>query len=364
MLNKKVEDQIYVISTLKIKNPTLSDSGNYTCIIPRTLKSKRALSHSSKIFQVKNDKKQHILFVKEGDNFQWVMYFEGYPKNLKHTFYDPYRNALLRKDKRVSTSYVYEDGKLSLTIKRVTAEDFGNYSVKLEAPNGSYDENYAILIVNATPKVEFGDTPSFASCWQRYLYHRPSSLHSQSTNANRMSSGGSIQIAQKALLPHKLEKDTGPLNRYKSVVSLRPSTSGELLCEVRNDLGFNSTRMYLNVSDKTAPFLVKVRTENGLVNLTRQGTSKTIEVIEGDSIDLECSSLNFLFDKLTFNYSGNVFSCDTELSSARCSRTENISLGNNGSYKCMAENRVTKAAETISFRISILGEARNRAYNN
>ncbi|RXG59026.1 hypothetical protein Avbf_18802, partial [Armadillidium vulgare] len=27
---------------------------------------------------------------------------------------------------------------------------------------------------------------------------------------------------------------------------------------------------------KTAPFLVKVRTENGFVNLTRQGTSKTI----------------------------------------------------------------------------------------
>ncbi|RXG67080.1 hypothetical protein Avbf_16665, partial [Armadillidium vulgare] len=88
------------------------------------------------------------------------------------------------------------------------------------------------------------------------------------------------------------------------------------------------------LTDKIAPFLVKVRTENGFVNLTRQGTSKTIEVIEGDSIDLECSSLDFLFDKLTFNYSGSIFPCDTELSSAWCSNTTNIALGNDGSYKC------------------------------
>ncbi|RXG55344.1 Vascular endothelial growth factor receptor 1 [Armadillidium vulgare] len=314
-------------------------------------------------FQIKDDKKQHILFVKEGDNFQWVMYFEGYPKNLKHTFYSPYRDALLHKDKRVSTSYVYEDGKLSLSIKRVTAEDFGNYSVKLEASNGSYDENYAILIVNATPKVEFGDTPSLLPAGKDISItafilaftirkHQPNVtwwLYSDCPEGI-----GSCDKNNGTVLTHKLKKDTGPLNRHKSVVSLRPSTSGELLCEVRNDLGFNSTRMYLNVSDKTEPFLVKVRTENGLVNLTRQGTSKTIEVIEGDSIDLECSSLNFLFDKLTFNYSGNILSCDTKLSSAWCSRTENIALGNNGSYKCMAENRVTKAAETISFRISIV----------
>ncbi|RXG68601.1 hypothetical protein Avbf_01262 [Armadillidium vulgare] len=149
-------DNTYAISTLKIKNPTLSDSGNYTCIVKQgnsSVSDTKNIEVKKSIvpfvqFQIKDDTKQHILFVKEGDNFQWVMYFEGYPKNLKHTFYDPYRDALLHKDKRVRTSYVYEDGKLSLRIKRVTAEDFGNYSVKLEAPNGSYDENYAILIVN------------------------------------------------------------------------------------------------------------------------------------------------------------------------------------------------------------------------
>ncbi|KAB7494224.1 Vascular endothelial growth factor receptor 1 [Armadillidium nasatum] len=387
----RFSDKNYAISSLIIKNPSLSDSGNYTCIVEqgdssvsdiKNIEVKKSIVPFVQ-FQVKNDTKQHILFVKEGDNFQWVMYFEGYPKNLKHTFYNPYRNALLQKDKRnslkcygnqrnhfflkhstnlfyvhiysiifmvlvkdiiifllaflfqVSTSYVYEDGKLSLSIKRVTAEDFGNYSVKLEAPNGSYDENYAILIVNATPKVEFGNTPSLLPAGKGISItafilaftinkHQPNVIWRLYSDCPE--GIGSCDKTNGTMLSHKLEKDTGPLNRYKSVVSLLPSTSGELLCEVRNDLGFNSTRMYLNVSDtilidKTAPFLVKVRTEKGSINLTRLGTSKTIEVIEGDNIDLECSSLNFLFDKLTFNYSGNIFPCDTKLSSAWCSNT-------------------------------------------
>ncbi|RXG54108.1 hypothetical protein Avbf_13013 [Armadillidium vulgare] len=149
-------DNTYAISTLKIKNPTLSDSGNYTCIVKQgnsSVSDTKNIEVKKSIvpfvqFQIKDDTKQHIHFVTEGDNFKWVMYFKGYPKNLKYTFYNPHRISLLHKDKRVRTSYVYEDGKLSLRIKRVTAEDFGNYSVKLEAPNGSYDENYAILIVN------------------------------------------------------------------------------------------------------------------------------------------------------------------------------------------------------------------------
>ncbi|RXG55566.1 hypothetical protein Avbf_17398, partial [Armadillidium vulgare] len=62
--------------------------------------------------------------------------------------------------KIANASYIYEEGKLSLSIKRVTVEDFGNYSVRLEAPNESFDENYVMLVVNGIPKAQFSEIPS------------------------------------------------------------------------------------------------------------------------------------------------------------------------------------------------------------
>ncbi|RXG54919.1 hypothetical protein Avbf_11651 [Armadillidium vulgare] len=97
-------------------------------------------------FKEKNDSMVHKKIVNDGDDFLWDMQFEGYPRNLTYTFYNPYGKLFLLKDKRANASYVYEEGKLSLSIKKVTAEDFGNYSARLEAPNGSYDENYVMLI--------------------------------------------------------------------------------------------------------------------------------------------------------------------------------------------------------------------------
>ncbi|RXG69103.1 hypothetical protein Avbf_14819 [Armadillidium vulgare] len=111
-------------------------------------------------FKDKNDSMVHKKIVNDGDDFLWDMQFEGYPRNLIYTFYNPYGELFLHKDKRANASYVYEEGKLSLSIKRVTVEDFGNYSVRLEAPNGSYDENYVMLVVNGTPKAQFSEIPS------------------------------------------------------------------------------------------------------------------------------------------------------------------------------------------------------------
>ncbi|RXG68045.1 hypothetical protein Avbf_10594, partial [Armadillidium vulgare] len=140
-------------STLLIKNASLSDSGQYC---PKPL-LKIELSSNIDVkenivqfvkFKNKNDSMVHKKIVKDGDDFLWDMQFEGYPKNLIYTFYNPYGDLFLHKDKRAKASYVYKEGKLSLSIKRVTAEDFGNYSARLEAPDGSYDENYVMLVVN------------------------------------------------------------------------------------------------------------------------------------------------------------------------------------------------------------------------
>ncbi|RXG60426.1 hypothetical protein Avbf_18705, partial [Armadillidium vulgare] len=138
------------ISTLLINNASLSDSGQYVCKISVL----NLFESNVKNIEVKenvvqfvkfNDSVVHIKIVNDGDDFLWDMHFEGYPRNLIYTFYNPYGDLFLHKDKRANASYVYEEGKLSLSIKRVTAEDFGMYSVRLEAPNGSYDENYVML---------------------------------------------------------------------------------------------------------------------------------------------------------------------------------------------------------------------------
>ncbi|RXG70834.1 Vascular endothelial growth factor receptor 2 [Armadillidium vulgare] len=164
------------ISTLLIKNASLSDSGQYDC----TISVLNLLESNVKNIEVKenfvqfvkfkhnNDSMVHKKIVNDGDDFLWDMQFEGYPRNLIYIFYNPYGDLFLHKDKRdyllillqANANYVYEEGKLSLSIKRVTVEDFGNYSARLEAPNGSYDENYVILVVNGIPKAQFSEIPS------------------------------------------------------------------------------------------------------------------------------------------------------------------------------------------------------------
>ncbi|RXG52299.1 Vascular endothelial growth factor receptor 2 [Armadillidium vulgare] len=143
------------ISTLLIKNASLSDSGQYVCTISvlnlfesnvKNIEVKEKNIVQFVKFKDKNDSKVYKKIVNDGDDFLWDMQFEGYPRNLIYTFYNPYGDLFLHKDKRANASYVYEEGKLSLSIKRVTVEDFGNYSVRLEAPNGSYDENYVMLV--------------------------------------------------------------------------------------------------------------------------------------------------------------------------------------------------------------------------
>ncbi|KAB7503045.1 hypothetical protein Anas_09397, partial [Armadillidium nasatum] len=158
-------------STLLIKNSSLSDSGQYVCTISvlnlfesnvKNIEVKDNIVQFVK-FKDKNDSMVHKKIVNDGEDFLWDMQFEGFPSNLIYTFYNPYGEFFLHKDKRfinfhlyisnvnndylliplkAKASYLYEEGKLSLSIKKVTAEDFGNYSVRLEAPNGSYDENY------------------------------------------------------------------------------------------------------------------------------------------------------------------------------------------------------------------------------
>ncbi|KAB7500278.1 hypothetical protein Anas_13246, partial [Armadillidium nasatum] len=97
--------------------------------------------------------------------------------------------------------------------------------------------------------------------------------------------------------------EIGPLNRYKAVFSIRPSTSVKLWCYVRSGRYFGTAETYLNVSDKTAPLLVTVHTEYAFVNLTRPGTLETINATEGDNINIACFALGFLYYNNSFNSS-------------------------------------------------------------
>ncbi|RXG52767.1 hypothetical protein Avbf_09335 [Armadillidium vulgare] len=146
---KEFRNRSLFISILIIKNASLSDSGQYVCTVSvlnllESNTTKNIEIHENVV--VKFLEKNESINVFEGENFIWNLRFEGYTKNLKYTFYNPHGNLFVHKNKRVNVNY-FEKGLLRLSIEKVTIEDFGNYSVRLEAPNGSYDENNVMLIV-------------------------------------------------------------------------------------------------------------------------------------------------------------------------------------------------------------------------
>ncbi|KAB7500559.1 hypothetical protein Anas_13004, partial [Armadillidium nasatum] len=199
-------------------------------------------------FKDKNDSMVHKKIVKDGEDFLWDMQFEGYPRNLIYTFYNPYGDLFLHKDKRANASYVYEEGKLSLSIKKVTVEDFGNYSARLEAPNGSYDETYVMLVVNGKPKVRFSEIPSVLPSDKNFTitlfilaFHlnKPEPDVSCFLGSNCSIRFDFCRLTQISNQSYRLEKDFGPPNRYKLVLSLLLPSSRMLYCDVfnGNDVG-------------------------------------------------------------------------------------------------------------------------------
>ncbi|RXG56568.1 hypothetical protein Avbf_09610, partial [Armadillidium vulgare] len=158
-------------------NASLSDSGQYVCTVSvlnllesRTTKNIEIHENVVVKFLDKNESIKNIREVIEGKNFIWNLRFEGHTRNLKYTFYNPYGNLFVHKDKRLFTDHLFLSievnvtysgkGLLRLSIENVTIEDFGNYSVRLEAPNGSYDENNVMLIVLSSLKLQFSEIPS------------------------------------------------------------------------------------------------------------------------------------------------------------------------------------------------------------
>ncbi|RXG53861.1 hypothetical protein Avbf_15397 [Armadillidium vulgare] len=132
---KEFRNRSLSISILKIKNASLSDSGKYVC----TVSVLNLLgSSTTKNIEIHENVVEKISFGTYGS--------KDTLRNLKYTFYNPNGNLFVHKDKRVNVTYL-EEGVLRLLINKVTLEDFGNYSVRLEAPNGSYDENNVMLIV-------------------------------------------------------------------------------------------------------------------------------------------------------------------------------------------------------------------------
>ncbi|RXG54454.1 hypothetical protein Avbf_10924 [Armadillidium vulgare] len=150
---KEFRNRSLFMSILIIKNVSLSDSGQYVCTVSvlsllESNTTKNIEIHENVVvkFLDKNESINNIQVVNEGENFIWDLRFKGYTRNLNYTFFNPNGNLFVHKDKRVNVTYL-EEGGLRLLINKVTLEDFGNYSVRLEAPNGSYDENNVMLIV-------------------------------------------------------------------------------------------------------------------------------------------------------------------------------------------------------------------------
>ncbi|RXG53425.1 Vascular endothelial growth factor receptor 2 [Armadillidium vulgare] len=315
---KEFRNRSLFISILIIKNASLSDSGQYVCTVSvlnllPSLTTKNIEIHENVVikFLDKNESINDTQIVHEGENFIWNLRFEGHTRNLKYTFYNPYGNLFVHKDKRVNVTYS-EKGLLRLSIENITIEDFGNYSVRLEAPNGSYDEKNVMLIVITSLKTQFSKIPSLLPNDKNInvtLFITLPHFNESQPDVSCKFEGCPIEMDfcdEENFIDAstKLEKDIGPLNRYKTVFSIRPSTSGVLECKVRSRGDFDTAFTYLNVSDKTAPLLVTVRTENAFVNLTRPGTLETIKATEGDNISIACFALGSLYYYNSFTSSG------------------------------------------------------------
>ncbi|KAL7632249.1 UNVERIFIED_CONTAM: hypothetical protein RMT77_017433 [Armadillidium vulgare] len=365
---KEFRNRSLFISILIIKNASLSDSGQYVCTVSvlnllESNTTKNIEIHENVVvkFLDKNESINNTQIVYEGGNFIWNVRFEGYTRNLKYTFYNPNGNLFVHKDKRVNVTYS-EKGLLRLSIEKVTSEDFGNYSVKLEAPNGSYDENHVMLIVIPIPNLKFSEISSLLPPDKNInvtLFFTPSYFDKLKPDvickleAVCLTIIGDCAEFNVSKVNTKLEKDIGTLKRYKAVLSIRPSTSGKLWCEVWSGDHSIYEETYLNVSDKTAPLLVTVLTENAFVNLTRPGTLETINATEGDNINIACFALGSLYYFNSFNSSEKTSICDTKLSLGKCLNIVNISLRKDWFFECIAQTRITNIIEKISFRIDV-----------
>ncbi|RXG73141.1 hypothetical protein Avbf_11116 [Armadillidium vulgare] len=235
------------MSILIIKNVSLSDSGQYVCTVSvlsllESNATKNIEIHENVVvkFLDKNESINNTQVVNEGENFIWDLRFEGHTRNLNYTFFNPNGNLFVHKDKRVNVTYL-EEGGLRLLINKVTLEDFGNYSVRLEAPNGSYDENNVMLIVITSRKTHFSEIPSLlppdknitVTLFITLSYFDESQLDVECLFVEGCPIG--LEVCDESNYfdaSTKLEKDIGPLNRYKAVFSIRPSTSGLLSCGV------------------------------------------------------------------------------------------------------------------------------------
>ncbi|RXG53191.1 hypothetical protein Avbf_17748, partial [Armadillidium vulgare] len=95
-------------------------------------------------------------------------------------------------------------------------------------------------------------------------------------------------------------------------------------------------------TDQSAPFLVMVRTENALVNLTSPGTFETINATEGDNINIACFAFDSSYYYVYLNYSGKTNICDTKFSSGRCLNIRNISFRKDWFFECLAQARINE----------------------
>ncbi|KAL7631603.1 UNVERIFIED_CONTAM: hypothetical protein RMT77_018096 [Armadillidium vulgare] len=200
-----------------------------------------------------------------------------------------------------------------LIIKNASLSDSGQYVCRVSVLNLLESNTTKNIEIHERLKAQFSEIPSLLAPCKKInvtLFITPFHFdESQPDVICKFEAGCPIRIGDCAKsnvsdANSKLEKEIGPLNRYKAVFSIRPSTSGKLWCYVRSGRYFSTAETYLNVSDKTAPLLVTVLTENAFVNLTRPGTLETINATEGDNINIACFALGFLYYNNSFNSSG------------------------------------------------------------
>ncbi|KAB7500097.1 Vascular endothelial growth factor receptor 3, partial [Armadillidium nasatum] len=171
-----------------------------------------------------------------------------------------------------------------------------------------------MLVVNGTPKAQFSEIPSVLPPDKNFtitLFILAFDLNKSEPDVSCYleSNCSGIPICKLESISsesYKLEKDIGPPNRFKVVLFFRLSSSTLLLCRVNNGIENGDAGTYLTVSNQLASFMVMIRSENALVNLTTPGTSEIINVTEGDNINIACFALDYFYYYVSFNYSEKI----------------------------------------------------------
>ncbi|KAG0712359.1 Vascular endothelial growth factor receptor 1 [Chionoecetes opilio] len=299
---------VYQKSILHVKNASMGDTGNYTCIV--TLPD-NAPSRVTAFIQVKENQASFVSIngsekiqpFKGELNVTWKVDVRFYPANptIKYT---NWRDEELHETDRISFDHDEHEGYLRLKFASIRSSDFGNYTITImTADSAARDSSTVLIEVQSAPNMTLKEVPSFmvegesqnATCLAQG-FPKPSInmlLQTCSSRCLDCEVFSSIQ-AEKNETRHP-----APGNFVERSITFSANTSGFLFCSGENVNGFSNTSQAIRISDIGGIFVLRHTGQDD--RITREEDHMHPTIIENDEFSLMCAGSKFEYDKVTLH---------------------------------------------------------------